>query len=353
MIQSPAELKGIKKLVKKGHAHAQAHLAEFYYEGTGLKKSIKKSDELNLLSSMQGHPGATYMVYCNLNHAHLITGEQQATEEQIILLKKTAKLKHMHAQMNLGTAYEIGTPFTKQSYRKAIKWYRRAIEQGQAEAAYKLGLLYANGSGEFEVDIEKAKSLLQYSVDQSKLLHVCYNDLPRMYDPNGGFNTEYPLQRLSLLSKNSKRLRFTLGQRVECSTPTGFQVGVITQINPAVQKNWELQFMSKKQRKKAYAKADKPKGIDLSTSDETGNLHRFAYHILLENKSMSVSAPLDTDNFIRKLSPLNKDYKKACWLCDNVAKKKKKLLACSSCQLRRYCNAVCRCSCLFLLFFFY
>ena len=34
-----------------------------------------------------------------------------------------------------------------QDYAEAVKWYRRAAEQGDADAQHNLGVIYANGQG--------------------------------------------------------------------------------------------------------------------------------------------------------------------------------------------------------------
>ena len=34
-----------------------------------------------------------------------------------------------------------------QDYAEALRWYRKAAEQGYAKAQYNLGLMYANGHG--------------------------------------------------------------------------------------------------------------------------------------------------------------------------------------------------------------
>ena len=34
-----------------------------------------------------------------------------------------------------------------QDYKQAVKWYTKAAEQGDADAQYNLGLMYANGQG--------------------------------------------------------------------------------------------------------------------------------------------------------------------------------------------------------------
>ncbi len=50
------------------------------------------------------------------------------------------------SQNNLGFMYNNGEG-VPQNYAEAAKWYRRAAEQGQAEAQASLGAAYAMGSG--------------------------------------------------------------------------------------------------------------------------------------------------------------------------------------------------------------
>lgn len=50
------------------------------------------------------------------------------------------------AQYNLGLAYHkgLGVP---QDYEEAVKWYRLAAEQGNADAQLSLGFMYDEGLG--------------------------------------------------------------------------------------------------------------------------------------------------------------------------------------------------------------
>ncbi len=50
------------------------------------------------------------------------------------------------AQHNLGVYYEHGWG-VKQDYAQAVYWYRKAAEQGLADAMNNLGVCYYNGKG--------------------------------------------------------------------------------------------------------------------------------------------------------------------------------------------------------------
>ena len=43
--------------------------------------------------------------------------------------------------------YVKGQGDVRQDYAEAVKWYRKAAEQGFAEAQYNLGVMYAKGEG--------------------------------------------------------------------------------------------------------------------------------------------------------------------------------------------------------------
>ena len=60
------------------------------------------------------------------------------------------------AQVNLGRCYEHGEGVTKDEV-EAVKWYRKAAEQNDAQAEHDLGCCYANGQGVTKDYVEAAK----------------------------------------------------------------------------------------------------------------------------------------------------------------------------------------------------
>jgi TPR repeat protein len=63
-------------------------------------------------------------------------------------------------QIKIGYAYynydHKGIIYTSQDYKKAAEWFRRAAEQGAAEAQYVLGTMFAEGKGGRQDDAEAA-----------------------------------------------------------------------------------------------------------------------------------------------------------------------------------------------------
>ena len=66
--------------------------------------------------------------------------------EAVKWYRKAAEQGHADAQYNLGLAYRYGRGVPKDD-AEAVKWYWKAAEQGDAEAQGNLGSMYFNGTG--------------------------------------------------------------------------------------------------------------------------------------------------------------------------------------------------------------
>ena len=60
--------------------------------------------------------------------------------------RKAAEQGVAEAQYNLGVMYDNGRG-VRQDDAQAVHWYRKAAEQGNVEAQHNLGAMYANGQG--------------------------------------------------------------------------------------------------------------------------------------------------------------------------------------------------------------
>ena len=67
-------------------------------------------------------------------------------------------------QLCIADLYHLGEGI-EQSFEKAVKWYKLAADQGNADAQYNLGLMYLNGKGVTQ-SIEKAAEWFQKAADQ-------------------------------------------------------------------------------------------------------------------------------------------------------------------------------------------
>ena len=72
-------------------------------------------------------------------------GVKQDRSEAVRWYRKAAEQGHADAQCNLGIRYTNGQEGLKQDHAEAVCWYRKAAEQGHAKAQYNLGVAYENG----------------------------------------------------------------------------------------------------------------------------------------------------------------------------------------------------------------
>ena len=64
------------------------------------------------------------------------------------LLGPLAKKGHSDAQTLLGSIYDYGQG-VPQSNQEAVKWYRKAADQGNAQAQFSLGVMYDKGGASY------------------------------------------------------------------------------------------------------------------------------------------------------------------------------------------------------------
>ena len=71
---------------------------------------------------------------------------------------KAARQNSAVAQNELGDMYRDGNyEGVDQNYSRAVKWYRKAADQGYADAQSNLGFMYGNGKGVPQNDAEAVK----------------------------------------------------------------------------------------------------------------------------------------------------------------------------------------------------
>ena len=85
-------------------------------------------------------------------------GVEQDKKEAVKWFRKAAEQGNASAQLNLGYCYENGEG-VEQNKAEAVKWYRKAADQGEAKAQYNLGNCYDNGEG---VEQDKAEAVEWY-----------------------------------------------------------------------------------------------------------------------------------------------------------------------------------------------
>lgn len=178
-----------RPLAEQGDALAQQALGVLYYKGQGVPQNYAKAEKWFRKSAEQGITGAQYnlgLMYDDglgstqdneateqgrfgiQRHLHTIAGlpQYQCKGQKINSFdypttrdgvwrnysnamkwyKKAAEQGHARAQYNLGVLYDQGNG-VPQHYGEAMKWYRKAAEQGNTNAQYNLGVMYREGHG--------------------------------------------------------------------------------------------------------------------------------------------------------------------------------------------------------------
>ena len=84
---------------------------------------------------------------------------------------KSAEQGDADVQCNLGRMYENGRGVS-QDYAKAVEWYRKSAEQGNAAAQGQLGYMYGLGRG-ISQDYVKAVEWYRKSAEQGNAAALC------------------------------------------------------------------------------------------------------------------------------------------------------------------------------------
>jgi uncharacterized protein len=128
-----------RKAAEQGDIAAQAALGDMYLEGEGVPKDDAQAARWLQKPAEQGLPAAQ----------SALAGLDDKAKKYADALKwyrLAAAQGDAEAQNNLGNMYETGRGVT-QSYADPAKWYRLAANQGLAGAQYNLGIMYDNGTG--------------------------------------------------------------------------------------------------------------------------------------------------------------------------------------------------------------
>lgn len=189
-----------RKAAEQGNVFAQYRLGVMYEKGIGVKKDNgealswygKAADQghaeaVNALGKLRG--AALFDLLLNEESANYQFGQGvyfllgHGYESAIQWFRKAADQGHANAQSNLGNMYAHGQGVAKDEV-EAVRWYRIAAEQGNSSGQYNLGLMYLEGRG---VPLNNAravywlaKSAQQHPTqDQQRLLAAC-DPLPRL-----------------------------------------------------------------------------------------------------------------------------------------------------------------------------
>ena len=151
-----------KKRAEAGDASAQYNLGVMYRNGNGVPKDDAEAVKWYRKAADQGHADSQLSLGDNYAAGH---GVPKDDAEAVKWYRKAADQGNAAAQYNLGFIYEKGFFLTTgqdveeilrliekggsfpKDYAEAVKWYRKAADQGSAIAQNNLGEMYYNGAG--------------------------------------------------------------------------------------------------------------------------------------------------------------------------------------------------------------
>ena len=355
-------------------------------------------------------------------------------KKRLELRFQAARLGNKFAQCSVGNRSTGTAEYGKPSARRAKKYLKKAVAQGNPDAAYALAEMYEYGAeGTVEINIDKAISLYQYVIERASILYartfrINPNDSPKALVAEATAKLANIHNKKCTTKGKSSSLRFRVGQRVECRVSEhskwvdevvvpSSDIISLTMSKGVDKYNDSLVIATFIVRSGSHPNSirniPKKKGPGIDQNGYGGHLmedtcpgfpgcvettkivicagyHRthghpskftttddlwigrvgiyspgtitqlyinpivsnqsltsecFPYKILLDDDAMSdvrlISAPVDDDSCIRKLSVANKNQK-ACYVCDMIPPKGVKLLKCSTCLKRVYCNRKCQ-----------
>lgn len=156
----PKDIPSLKALAEKGNAEAEFQLAEKYYYEEGIEIDYAQSFKWASRSAAQDNPKAKYRLGSLYIQGRGVAKDEKKAKalfkESKIGLLNLAGRNDPQAQAFLGVMYNRGMG-VEQDFKEAVKWCRKAAEQGDVDAQYNLGVMYATGRGVENDDKEAFK----------------------------------------------------------------------------------------------------------------------------------------------------------------------------------------------------
>jgi TPR repeat protein len=224
---APQEVKafeGYKAKAEKGDVDAQYKLGNYYLEGIGVARDFPKAVSWYRKAAELGDARAQYSLgKCYITHPLSPLGGVECFEEEVKfsrIVEKYPRVKVSPKDQRPGFALDleyftgIMLEYSRELEAAAVKWYRKAADQGHAEAQYSLGKCYANGKGVTKDEVEAVK-WYRKSADQGYAeaqynLGVCYDNGEGVlkdeieayaYCNLAGITSEIALKNLAILEK--------------------------------------------------------------------------------------------------------------------------------------------------------
>lgn len=133
-----------KKAAAKGHLEAEYSTAYLLDYGEGTEENNAEAVKWYNKAAKKGHDLAQYQLALTLQDGE--DGVKADPKQAVVWMTKAADNGLDSAQYSVGLYYESGT-YVPQDYNKAVKYYKLAVAQGNADAQNNLATLYQSGDG--------------------------------------------------------------------------------------------------------------------------------------------------------------------------------------------------------------
>ena len=149
-------IKWIMKAAEQGYSDAQFELGQMYSERNGVDRDDREAIKWYRKAAEQGNSDAYYKL-CVMYAFGRGAPKKFIVEPEEGPKKFIVDPENVGAQqIRLCVIYE-DSEVPPQSFEEALEYYRKAVEEGDADAQYKLGEMYKNGRGVQQDDIAAAK----------------------------------------------------------------------------------------------------------------------------------------------------------------------------------------------------
>lgn len=150
-------LKFYKKAADNGHVQAVFSLAA-HQEAFG---KYRKALKFYKMAAEQGHVRALSI----LDELDKDVAEE-SLHKDLKLYKRDVEQGSAEAQFKLGKLHENGSDDVETDTKKALKFYMLAADKGHREARFSIGLLYENGSDKIEKNMKNALKFYKMAAEQ-------------------------------------------------------------------------------------------------------------------------------------------------------------------------------------------
>lgn len=174
-------MKWYRKAAEANHARATAMLGALYHNGKdGVQKDDVQAGHYFLKAADLGDADAQYQL--GVFYYEGTPNFKQNPIKAIEMFEKAALQNHVISQSALGEIFRK-SPLVKQDLKKAVYWYSRSADGGNANAQYQLGDMIMQGLGGLEKNYPEAMIWLEKSANQDHRL--AQGVLGLMYQVNG------------------------------------------------------------------------------------------------------------------------------------------------------------------------